>query len=116
MLEALPQPPPLKSSGVLASALVILAAIALATSPPVASATSGSSVDGVPSTTSSATAGSGILREGQTIVEPRWWTGRYPIDPARFTIDGQGSISKDDVYNPDSDLAHEIRAKYDGKE
>jgi len=113
MLEVLPHPPPLKSPGVLASALVILAAIATATFPPVASATFGSA--DVASSASSATTSSGILREGQTIVEPRWWTGQYPINPARFTIDGQGSISKDDVYNPDSDLAHEIRAKYDGK-
>lgn len=118
MLEVLPQPPPLKSSGVLASALVaILAGIALV-SPPVvvgtsAVATSGSA--GV-SATSTSTTGSGILREGQAIVESRWWTGEYPIDPSRFTIDGHGSISKDDVYNPDSDLAREIRQKYESKE
>jgi hypothetical protein len=118
MLEVLPQPPPLKSSSVLASALIaILAAIALV-SPPVvvgtsAVATSGSA--GVPVTSTSTTTRSRILREGQTIVESRWWTGQYPIDPSRFTIDGQGSISKDDVYNPDSDLAREIREKYEGK-
>ena len=118
MLEVLPQPPPLKSSGVLASALVaILAAIALS-SPPVVVGTSAVATSGsadVSATSTSATA-KGILREGQTIVESRWWTGEYPIDPSRFTIDGHGSISKDDVYNPDSDLAREIREKYEGKE
>ena len=118
MLEVLPQPPPLKSSRVLASALLaIVAAIALVSAPVVvgtsAVATSGSADVQAPSTPNAAN--SGILREGQTIVESRWWTGEYPIDPSRFTIDGRGSISKDDVYNPDSDLVREIREKYEGK-
>ena len=116
MLEVLPQPPPLKSSGVLASALVaILAAVAIS-SPPVVVGTSAVASSGSADAPSTSTATGGILREGQTIVKQRFWTGEYPIDPSRFTIDGHGSISKDDIYNPDSDLAREIREKYDGKE
>ena len=114
MLEVLPQPPPLKSSGVLASALIaILAAVAI--SSPVVVGTSAVATSGSADAPSTSTATSGILREGQTIVEQRFWTGEYPIDPSRFTIDGHGSISKDDIYNPDSDLAREIREKYEGK-
>ena len=118
MLEVLPQPPPLKSSRVLASALLaIVAAIVLVSAPVVvgtsAVATSGSADAQAPSTPNAANGG--ILREGQTIVESRWWTGEYPIDPSRFTIDGHGSLTKDDIYNPDSDLAREIREKYEGK-
>ena len=116
MLEVLPQPPPLKSSGVLASALIaILAAVAIS-SPPVVGGTSAVATSGSANAPSTSTATGGILLEGQTIVEQRFWTGEYPIDPSRFTIDGHGSISKDDIYNPDSDLAREIREKYDGKE
>ena len=116
MLEVLPQPPPLKSSGVLASALVaILAAVAIS-SPPVVVGTSAVASSGSADAPSTSTATGGILREGQTIVKQRFWTGEHPIDPSRFTIDGHGSISKDDIYNPDSDLAREIREEYDGKE
>ncbi|CAB9512799.1 Taurine catabolism dioxygenase TauD, TfdA family [Seminavis robusta] len=54
-----------------------------------------------------------ILEPGQTVVIPRWWTGRYDAvcDPARFLVDGQGKITKADLH-ANSDLGQELQHKY----
>lgn len=52
-----------------------------------------------------------ILEAGQTVVIPRWWTGEYPMDPARFILDCGGSLSAADLLD-NSLLSTEIRAKY----
>ena len=52
-----------------------------------------------------------VLERGQTKVIPRWWSGRYVIDPDRFVIDGRGNISKEDLLE-NSIFNQEIKAKY----
>lgn len=52
-----------------------------------------------------------VLERGQTKVIPRWWCGRYVIDPDRFVIDGRGKISKEDLQD-NSSFKQEIIAKY----
>ena len=52
-----------------------------------------------------------VLRHGQEVVIPRWWTGRYVIDPSRFVVDGRGKISSEDLHSQ-SALGQEMQEKY----
>lgn len=54
-----------------------------------------------------------ILEAGQTVVIPRWWTGRYDavLDPARFLVDGGGKLGKDDL-KAGSWIGQEMQEKY----
>jgi hypothetical protein len=45
-------------------------------------------------------------------VIPRWWSGRYVIDPARFIVDGGGKLNKEDLCK-DSWIGQEMKAKYE---
>jgi len=51
------------------------------------------------------------LRRGQKIVEPRWWSGQYVIEPTRFIVNGGGKLSKDDLH-AESSFGQELLAKY----
>ena len=45
------------------------------------------------------------------IVTPRWWSGRWVIEPSRFIINGGGKLSSDDCHE-NSWLGQEIQEKY----
>lgn len=51
------------------------------------------------------------LRHGQKTVIPRWWTGSYVINPARFILDLGGKVSKEDLHS-ESALGQEIQGKF----
>ena len=55
-----------------------------------------------------------ILEPGQTVVIPRWWTGRYDavVDPSNFVVNGHGKISPQDLL-PNSWIAQEVQEKYE---
>lgn len=54
-----------------------------------------------------------ILKPGQTVVIPRWWTGRYDavMDPSKFLVDGGGNLGKEDL-KASSWIGQEILEKY----
>jgi hypothetical protein len=54
-----------------------------------------------------------ILEAGQTVVIPRWWTGRYDavLDPSQFLVDGCGNLGKEDLQ-ADSWIGQEMQEKY----
>lgn len=101
MLRVLPQPPPVALSTkyffTFAAAIAAIALASASVAPTGASAT--------------ATNTASALEDGQTIVQPRWWTGTHPIDPSRYIIDGHNSLTKADLHD-DSNLAHEMRRKF----
>lgn len=54
-----------------------------------------------------------LLFPGQTIVECRWWSGRYILDQNRFRINGYGKINPKIDLKVGSTFHQELQSKYD---
>jgi len=52
------------------------------------------------------------LRHGQEVVIPRWWSGRFVIEPTRFIVNLGGKVSKEDLVSS-SALGQEIQGKFE---
>lgn len=46
------------------------------------------------------------------VIEPRWWTGTAPIDPARFTIDAREYSFDREIPDPESPIALRMRETF----
>jgi hypothetical protein len=47
------------------------------------------------------------------VVEPKWWTGTYPVDPAEFTIDCTGIDVRTASSDHDSEFGAQMRETFD---